>query len=134
VVGTEDPDNILVRFAALNASVRQAHAQIRGGTIGDATLRRVHDAAVGVIGAARHPADVEDKADADFDHLAKLNEHIFEAMDRLAEKLTIPSETMGAEGRDMNAPYKAPVWAPCAPNSEIQPECRRSGRHPRSDD
>ena len=48
-------EDILDRLAVLDTAVRAAHAHIRCRTVHGATLRRVHDAALRVIGAARSP-------------------------------------------------------------------------------
>jgi hypothetical protein len=122
----DDPENILDPLAVLGTAVREAHAQICIGMVRGATLRRVHDAALRVIGAARNPLDIEEGVVREIYYLDTMGEHVYESMDRLAEKLTMPSggindasPMVGAEGGD--APYRAPAWAPCAPNRQYSP-------------
>ena len=82
----DDPDNILDRLAVLDAAVRDALPQLRCRAVRGATLRKVHDAALGVIGAARQPTDLEERADPDADYVDMLGEHVFDAIDRLDTK------------------------------------------------
>jgi hypothetical protein len=86
----DDPDDILDLLAVLDGAVRDAHAQIRGGTVSGATLSRVHDAALRVIGAARDPRDTAEGADRGRKYLETMCMHACEGMDRLAEALTMP--------------------------------------------
>jgi hypothetical protein len=87
----DDPKDILDLMAVLDAAVRDALPQFLAGTATETTLARVHDAALRVIGAARNPSSAEEQADRGLEYLKKLCEHVFEAMDRLAES-RLPEE------------------------------------------
>jgi hypothetical protein len=76
----------------LDGAVGDATAEIRGGTVRRATLARVHDAALRVIGAARNPADVDEAADRGLKYLETLLLHVSYAQDRLAEESLYPVE------------------------------------------
>jgi hypothetical protein len=114
-----DPADLLALLAVLHAAVRDVHPEIEAGVIRGASMRNVHDAALRVIGAAHNPRDQD----------ATLFEFVCEAIDRLAEKLTISGggtqnavQGIGAEaGAITGPPRKPPAWCPLVTDREYDP-------------
>jgi hypothetical protein len=107
----DDPADLPGVLAVLDAAVRDALPQIQAGTAAGTSLRKVHDAALRVISAAHIPRVRE----------ATLFDYVCEAIDRLAEKLTISgggTEDAPRTGAVTAPPRKPPAWSPVATGRE----------------